>query len=154
MSERHHPALLQCAQHEFLYFGSKNDHPFLARFAKDSPSAPRKTAGTQPLISQPGIGPRLCASCIRTHVPLYHILAHSLETQLVINYPNFAVDLCLVGTSVRKASLGSDLGNYSSQYLQDELPTAYRRSCIYDRGNVAQLADWERDWQATREQRI
>ena len=96
----------------------------------------------------------MCESCIHIHVPLRHILPLILETQFSVNYPNLTLDLCLVGTSLRKASLGSDLGNYSSQHLRDVLSAAYRGSCMYDRGNVIGLVDWERDMEATPEYTI
>ena len=64
------------------------------------------------------------------------------------------VDVRVVGTSLRKASLGSNLGNYSSHHLRDVLSVAYRRLCMYDRGNVIGLVDWERDMEATPEDTI
>ena len=154
MPESSHPALLQWAQHASLYYGSKNDHPFLVRFARDNPSAPRKTARMQLLISQLGNVLRMRASLVGRHDPLHHILAEFLEQQLSVNYPNDRVDLCLTGTSVRKTSFGSVADNYSSQHLQDELSAAYRRARMRNRGKVVELADWENDWEATPENRM
>jgi len=51
------------------------------------------------------------------------------------------VEVRVVGTNLRKASLGSDLGNYSSQHLRDVLSADYRISCMYDRGNVVESVD-------------
>ncbi|RYN79084.1 hypothetical protein AA0117_g3964 [Alternaria alternata] len=149
------PSLIQWAQHAGLYLGQMKVHPILARFAADNPNPPMRSAGVQLLISQPGMGPKLCETCLEDHIPLMHILIYFMSENLsMARKKNPKVNVLLLGTSVCTPDAQNGLHYHGSENLQEELNSALWWNwpkCRLQKngGHIVELAAWEGDWQAT-----